>query len=284
MRVMGLAAACVAVILAGVVIGAIPILNENLHWNLWFIVPISGAILGAGLGWIQFQIARASGVRVGRMAAVALALAAAVGYLGTDLGTYWTATVELEQDGDFAAGDYRLRELISFADYMRARVSTSAIDLRLGRSEGTLELGTAAAAVSLGVDVLGAWLGSLLVLLGAARSAPYCDRCQQYKKRVGRSELPLEEATALETLDQLQQQVESGSYESVVSFLNALAKREPPAQQSLKLSADERVCPGCNEATLTCRVLRLHGSEWKQVTELRAASGPGDTARLTHGV
>jgi len=283
MRMMGLLAACVAVILAGFVIGTIPVVNENLHWNIWFIVPISGAILGAALGWVQFQIARASGVRVGRMVAVALALATSVGYLATEVGTYWTTTVQLEQDGDLQAGEYRLRDLTSFAGYMQARLESSSVELRPGRSQSRLDLGSWAATVSFGVDLLGAWLGSFMVLLGSARGAPYCDRCRQYKKRVGRSELPLEESTAVETLEQLQEQVEAGCYESVVSFLNGVAKREPPEKLTLKIAADERVCPGCNEATLLCRVLRLQGNEWKDVMELCAASTPGNTALLTAG-
>jgi hypothetical protein len=32
-------------IAAGVGIGAIPVVNENLHWNIWFVIPISGVIL-----------------------------------------------------------------------------------------------------------------------------------------------------------------------------------------------------------------------------------------------
>lgn len=281
MRCFGLLAACAAAILAGIAVGAIPFVNENLHWNIWFVVPISGALLGAAFGWVQFQIARAFSVRVGTAAAVALALAATVGYLGTDLGTYWTTAVELEQMDGFEAGEYQLHDLVSFSDYMRARLTSSSIDLRPGRSDSTVELGAAAATVSFGFDLIGAWLGSFLILVGVARGTPYCDRCHQYKRRLGGTEIPLEASTAVEVLDQLQEQVQGGSYECVVSLLNSLTKREPPEELMLKISTDERTCPGCNETTLTCRVLRLQGNEWKEVAELRSTSGIGDTARLT---
>jgi hypothetical protein len=214
--------------------------------------------------------------------ATTLALATTVGYLGTDFGTYWTTTVEIEPGGEFEAGEYRLRDLIGFEGYMRARFASSSIDLRPGRSESdsTVELGATASTVSFGVDLLGAWLGSFLTLMGAARGAPYCDRCRRYKNRVGRSEIPLDEGVAVETLDEFQEHVAGGSYEAVVSFLNGVAKRETPQELVLKISTDERICPGCNEATLTCRVMRRQGNEWKEALEVRTSSGTGETARL----
>ena len=49
----------------------------------------------------------------------------------------------------------------------------------------------------------------------------------------------------------------------------------------LKIATDERVCLGCNAATLTCQVMRLDGSDWNEALELRASSGTGETARLS---
>ena len=74
MRFLGLLTACVLVIAAGIGIGATPFVNEYLHWNLWFVIPVSGLLLGAGFGWVQFQIARAFGLHVGGAVASALAL------------------------------------------------------------------------------------------------------------------------------------------------------------------------------------------------------------------
>ena len=200
---------------------------------------------------------------------------------GTDLGTYWTTTVELETLEGVEAASYSLRELVSFSDYMHARMTSTSIDLRPGRSDSTVELGTVLGAVSFGCDVLGAWMGSFLILLGVARGTPYCDRCRRYKRRLGGVEIPIEERTGVEVLEQLQEQMQSGPYESVVSLLNSLAKREPPEVPVLKVSTDERTCPGCNETTLTCQVLRLLGNQWKEAAELSSTSSAGDTARLT---
>lgn len=279
----GLLGASIVAIVAGVAIGATPVVNEHLHWNFWLVIPISGAVLGAALGWGQFQIARASGARVGKAVAAGLALATALGYLGTDLGTYGTMTVELEGGEGFEGGTYPLRDLIGFDDYMRARLSSSSIDLRPGRSDSTVELGATAATASFGADLLGAWLGAFLMLIGSAAGAPYCDRCRKYKKRVAKMEIALHEDTAVETLEQLQQSAQSELYEPFVSLLNETAKQPAPPQVVLKLVTDERVCPGCNEATLIARVMRAEGNEWKEALELRVSSTPGDTARLAPG-
>lgn len=280
MRLMGLFAACGLAVAAGIGIGAIPFVNENLHWNVWFVIPISGLLLGMGLGFGQFQVARASGARVGVVAAGVLALATSIGYLGTDLGTYWTMTVALEQSDDFEAGEYRVRDLMGFEGYMRARLESASIELRPGRSSSpTLELGSTAALTSFFVDALGAWVGAFLALFGSSLRAPYCLRCQRYKRSVGKSELLLDDETAMEDLESLQELAERGDYEAVVSLLNEWAKRPPPTAAALKLATDERVCSGCNEATLHCSVVRRQDGE--EVGAMSIDSAAGNTTRLT---
>ena len=41
------------------------------------------------------------------------------------------------------------------------------------------------------------------------------------------------------------------------------------------------MCPGCNEATLTCGVVQKQGNEWKEALALRIDSSAGNTARLS---
>ena len=48
--------ALIAVVLGtfiGLVFGSIPGLNENLHLNLWFVIPVSGVLVGGLLGLMQ---------------------------------------------------------------------------------------------------------------------------------------------------------------------------------------------------------------------------------------
>ena len=85
MRLLGLLIACLTVIVTGIAIGTVPLIKDNLHWNFWFVIPISGFAFGAAFGWIQFQISRVCKARVGGFAALVLALACTTGFLGTDL-------------------------------------------------------------------------------------------------------------------------------------------------------------------------------------------------------
>ncbi len=34
----------------GVGLGYIPVINQHLHWNFWFIIPVSGLIFGLVIG------------------------------------------------------------------------------------------------------------------------------------------------------------------------------------------------------------------------------------------
>ena len=282
MRFLGLLVASLAAVGAGIAIGATPVVNEHLHWNFLFFIPISGLAIGMAFGWGQFQIARASGARVGGVAAALLALATAAGYLGTDFGTYWAATVHVEESEAFEAGEYPLRHFVGFQDYMRMRLQSSAVDLRPGSSqETTVEMGATATTASFAVDLLGAWLGSLGALITCAWGAPYCRRCQRYKKRVARGELPLTEESGVESMEQVEATFGSNDYEAVVSLLNEMAKAPAPPEVRFKLATDERVCAGCNEATLTCRFLHRKGNEWNEGARFEVTSSPGVTARLT---
>jgi hypothetical protein len=288
MRFIGPIFASFLIIVAGIVMGTVPIIKDNLHWNFFFVIPISGLILGAAFGWTQFQISRLSGARVGGMAAVILALTCTVGYLATDLGQYWSMAAIVEtgegvgEGVEVAQEIVPLSELMTFQEFLRSKLETSSIDMRPGSSmDATVEVGSTAATVSFFADLLGSWLGALGALILGAEGAPYCRRCRRYKKGVATNEVPLDDETAVETVDRLQDSVQSGGYEAVVSLLNEVAKRPRPAEANIKISTDERVCPSCNEATMVCRVMRLEGVDgWNEALSLEVTSNTGSTARL----
>jgi hypothetical protein len=271
MRNLGIPLGIVLALAAGVGIGAIPVVNENLHWNIWFVIPISGAILGAAFGWTQFQLARATSAAVRVAPAAILALAATIGYLGTDVGTYLTMQIAVADSPDPEVANIQevpLRTVLSFPDYMRLKLASSSINMRPGSSNSTtVDLGQTAAIASFGVDLLGCFLGALLTLRAMALGTPYCDRCNRYKKRIAGMEIPLGEETAVEKLEELHDLVRQGEYASVVSYVNELAKAESEAS-NLKAVTDERVCPGCNEATFTTSVLQRQGNNWKELSDL----------------
>jgi hypothetical protein len=283
MHLLAIPAASVVVIALGLAIGATPFVNENLHWNIWFIVPISGVILGCLFGWIQFRVAFVMGAPVRKVATIVLAVAAALGYAATDAGTYATMKVEMTHPDGTPAGEKPLRELISFAEYMNVRLASSSITLRPGSSDSpTLDLGRWAATASFGVDLLGCLLGAFALLRMGSRGAPFCNRCNRYKARTGKIEAALAEDTMVEKMTEIHEAASRGEYALVVSRISELSKDTPPEKTPVKLVVDERVCPGCNEATLTARVWQRRGKEWKEIPQLglRAHSGTGETARL----
>ncbi len=119
-------------LILGVGLGFVPGLNERLHWNLWFILPISGFFFGMVAGLIQFGTCYALDRRIGRWAFIIFSLAATAGYALVDYGTYRSTTVHLDDAGALPDGDYGLPDLITFRDYMSWRLGSSTVFTRHG--------------------------------------------------------------------------------------------------------------------------------------------------------
>src|SRR4051812_32183486 len=81
-------------VLVGLGIGAIPFVNEHLHWNFWVVIPLSGLVLGIGFGALQFLIARVLQARITVAAGSVLALVGALAYAATDAGIWLTTSVD----------------------------------------------------------------------------------------------------------------------------------------------------------------------------------------------
>ncbi len=99
MRFLGIAGAGFAAVLIGLGLGAIPTLNEYLHWNIWFIVPVSGLIFGGAVGWLQFRGAYLAG--------------APVGLLGIDQET---GRIWIDQAAELAPGDHEFALTVQVTD------------------------------------------------------------------------------------------------------------------------------------------------------------------------
>ena len=282
MRHLGILFAPLVAIAAGVGIGCIPVVNENLHWNIWFVVPISGFVLGLGFGWLQFGVAWKLGTSVRGMTTVLMGAAAVAAYLGTDLGTWLTLIVPVAGVDGIPDGDYPLRELVSFGAYMNANLESSSISGPGSSGGGALEFGMMGTTISFFADLAGCAAGAVAGLWIGADAIPFCERCARYTQREQLQEIALAEETAVEQLDRLQEIAARGDYGEIVAFLNETAKAAGPEQSSLKIRADERVCRGCNQATLLGKVLRKQRNEWKEIDELafRVASSQGETSRL----
>ncbi|MGC4093335.1 MAG: hypothetical protein QM756_36675 [Polyangiaceae bacterium] len=233
-------------LLAGVLLGAIPFVNQYLHWNLYIIIPISGVILGAAFGWLEFMVAKLLHARIGVVGGLFLTLVGAVAYVATDVGIWATTSVEV-QGGQSVA----LRDAVSLPEFMGERLTHSSISRR-GKS---VEVGKTMTIISFVVDLLGACAGAGLLVFALSSDAPYCERCSRYRKggATVEREYPLDEAQAenywrwFDQLKQAQRYAELAAGIQAMPGLNVASRR--------KIAASESSCPKCGQAAMALSVL-----------------------------
>lgn len=254
-------------VVAGVALGAVPVVNEHLHWVLWYVVPITAIVFGVAVGWAQFRVAYLLNVRVARAAILALVFACTVGYVGTDFGIYLTTSVPVEGVEGVDDGDYALRGIMSFQEYMGSRLESTTMS-SLKHPEDTTDYGSTGTKVLYFIDVLGAFLGSLGILLLMAGESTFCERCGTYRRSVAKLDIPLaggdsEIEAAVERLHSL---ANEARYSDVAAHLKTLStdKTSP-----IKVVAEERQCRDCGDLSLIAKVERVEGNQWKPVKGLR---------------
>ncbi len=274
MKALLLIAASIAI---GYGLGATPVLNENLHWNLWFIIPVSGLLLGMLLGWMQFFGAYALNLNIQTGTGWALAAAATTAYLATELGIYNTMIIPVAGVEGLPDGDYRLSELFSLNDYIALTLGASSFE---GRGSMDLEFGGVATKLTYAVDVIGCFAAAFVTRQMLAASYPYCVRCAQYKKRdtIFEAQMPANDETS-DKFNSLFDLMTGSNYHQVVSFLKDLSLKTDKDGE-VKITADQRFCANCREASIVGRVYKLDGNDWDEIDELafQFDSQPGEHA------
>ena len=284
MMLLALVVTIALAIAAGVGLGSTPILNENLHLNIWFAIPVSGGIIGALLALTQFGVMRAMGRPVRGAVIGLLALSCAVGYVSTEVGIYVSTAIDIEDESGEVHAGVPLRELVTFREYLDVALSSSSYEST--RGGGAIEYGRTGTTITWGIDVLGSFIVAFFVLMTMAAKSPFCRRCDAYKKENQRLEMVFDADQAMEALDQIHASVAGCDYAGLLSVLTEASKHEAPLQeeQVIRVSVDERVCPSCNEATLLGMVERSAGGrgDWEEASDLafRLDSATGETARL----
>lgn len=282
MILLALAAAVAFAIAAGIGLGSVPGLNENLHLNFWFVIPVSGGIVGGLLGLGQFGVMRAFGRPVHGAAIGLLALSCAVGYASTEVGIYHSTSLDIEDENGEMHFGVPLAELVTFREYIDVTLSSSSYES--SRSSMTVEYGRTGTMLTWGVDLLGSFIVALGALMMMSGKTPFCHRCDVYKRKNQKILMVFDAEKAIEVLEPIHASTAECDYPGLIAILTEAAKNEPPAksEQAVKIHADERVCPGCNEATLLGTVEQQGNNGWQEANDLafRLDSGSGETARL----
>lgn len=253
----------------GFVLGYIPGLNQHLHWNLWYVVPISGLLFGFAVGGLQFLYCFKTHQQVHGFLIFYLAAMALVGFATVDYGIYKSVVIPIQGVEGIPDGEYQLSEIITFWQYTKLNLGSSNIKTRYGTD--TMEFGAVGTTISYVADLLGATLGTLGVLVGCRKTYPFCQPCQRYKQREQKYDIlfKFDQSLADELLKGIYEQMESGFYSQIVAHLKTLASNHHDKKGDIKISVDQRCCPSCYEATFLGSVHRKGSRDWNEVEELK---------------
>ncbi len=254
-------------VIAGFALGSIPVLNEHLHWNLWYVLPISGLLFGLGLGGIEFGYCFKMDQRIDTAAIIFLAAVTLLGYGAVDYGIYRSITVTVEQNEQIPAGDYELSELITFGQFMKYNLEGSSID-EFGQAK---QIGSVGTKLSYFADLIGASLGAIGVLILCREKYPFCSRCSRYKKRRERYEILMEfdEQRTNEIFEKIRELINADVFEDVIAYFQQLACEFHDEKVDIKITVDQRYCPRCGEEILLGRVYRKSGRDWIEEDKLK---------------
>ena len=243
---MKLIISAVLALVAGVLIGSIPLVNEHLHWNFYLIVPVSGFFLGMVFGLLQYQVARLVHARISLLGGVILTVICAASYIATDVGVW--ASSSIKPDG---RNKVPLRDTIQLKKFLAERVSHSSIS----RGSRSVELGDTATLVTFVVDLIGSMVGGAAILFGLSSDASYCQRCSRYRKdlRQIEREFPMDEAQAASHWQAFEQLAAGQHYAQLAAQVQALPGLNVASRR--KLEAQESRCPKCGQTALQLSVL-----------------------------
>jgi len=253
----------------GFVLGYIPGLNEHLHWNLWYVVPVSGLLFGMAVGGMQFAACYKMNQPMGKFLIFYLSLISLLGYFSVDYGIYKSITIEIKDAENIDDGVYALSDVISFWEYTKLNLGSSSVKTRYGTD--TMEFGAAGTTISYLADMLGAALAAGVALGICRQKYPFCLPCQRYKQRERKYDLlfKFEQSVADEILKGIHQQMKIGVYSQIVAHLQDIASKHFDKKGDIKISVDQRCCPLCHEATFLGSVRRKSGSDWNEVNDLK---------------
>ncbi len=264
-------------ILMGIVLGYTPWLNEHLHWNLWYVIPISGLLFGCAAAGLQFGYCFQVNQRIATGIMIFIVLVSVLGYASVDYGIYRSFTIKIEEHEVIPDGEYKLSELISFWQYMKLNLGGAEARTRYG---STIEMGSVAATISYIADLVGSALGAMGVLLLCREKYPFCIRCDRYKEREQKYDVMLkfDEQRVHEIFQDINKLIAERNQGELVEYFQQLVRDHNDAKGNVKISVDQRFCPVCLDATILCTTYRKSGGDWNEIKDLKFVftSQPGE--------
>jgi hypothetical protein len=261
----------------GFVLGSIPGLNENLHWNLWYVVPISGLLFGCAMGGLQFWYCFKVNQRIKGGVIACLVIAALLGYGAVDYGIYRSITVTVEGHEEIPDGEYKFSELMTFWQYMKVNLGGTTVESSTGEK---IEMGSTGATISYIADLIGAAVGGFCILLVCRDKYPFCEKCDRYKQREKKYAVKLvfDEQKIDEIFERMGKLIEAGVYTDLVVYCQQLASDHNDRKGDIKINIDQRYCSSCLEATMLGIVYRKSGGKWQELKDLKFSftSQPGE--------
>jgi hypothetical protein len=255
-------------ILFGYSLGCVSWLQGYLHFTLWFIIPMSGIMFGMTVGSLQFALSYLFSLRISFFTSLILAFFAGAGYFATDFGIYSTAKIPVGESNMIMM---KLRNMVSFQDYMSYRLGdTTAENFR---THATYQVGATANKLNYILGLCAASIASLGAIGVLLANYPQCSSCGVYTRRKYLYKIApsLSENGFNELFDSIASMMQNKKHGLLVRLLSSLEKNEQNPYPTIKIVADHRECPKCQESIILGKVLQKsedNEKDWKVIPEL----------------
>lgn len=252
----------------GFVLGSIPGLNDYLHWNLWYVIPVSGLLFGLAAGWLLFELCFLLHAKVNGAAIAVIGLSVVLGYIAVDVGIYYQKSIDVTGIEGLSDGKYKLSELMTLGQFFQMQLGSSTIESRHGNQ--VLEMGATGSTLSYLADLVGALLGAAGLAFGMADLRPYCNRCRRYKRRTEKLSLMLQNnVQASEVQTNIKGFVRSNDFAGLSAYVEQVAPQLAGSTGKFKIDMDWRHCPRCRQTTVIGRVYRQDRKGWSEMDNQR---------------
>jgi hypothetical protein len=238
-----------------------------LHWNLWCEVPISGLLFGCLCAGLQFRLCYRFDQRITKLIVVYLTAATLFGYIAVDYGIYRSLRIEVKNNQTIPDVEYKLKDLISFWQYMKVNLGSSSVKTDYGSEK---EYGAIGTTLSYAGDLAGAGLGSIVLFWICMAKYPYCIPCRKYKKRMQQYLVQFVHSEELlqQILGQLAAAQTGGDAEVMRACCGQLSQQHRAPKGTARIRVDHRACPSCGENTFLGIVERRSGNDWFEEKKL----------------